>query len=240
MKKISLLIMTVIVCLCLMIIFSNSHEIVFESMESKSLNNAAVYNKIKWFNFANKDVWMMNQSHDGLSAQKWDRLAIVIDKTQTPKLAKFYQLEPGALEWSEGLKEVPLRVSCFMCHPNGPRVIRPNLDSSTAPLPWQDRIKLSLWNLKIKSYGRLKTSAPSYENLKAVPFRWPDHYANEPLTVKTCTKCHKESGLFARGTLLRQNILTVKFMVEKGLMPPLGMSLSNLEKSQLEKFIAGF
>ena len=65
-------------------------------------------------------------------------------------------------------------------------------------------------------------------------------YENEALQIKTCVKCHKDSGFMARGPLRRQNVLSIKFMVEKGHMPPIGFSMSENEKRELSLFIKGF
>jgi len=229
----------------LALVISDGQEVFLESMESKTIEESPVFNRIKWFQFKDKDVWMMNQSHygaKGLGPDSWDRLAIVVDKTQNPKTAKFYQLEPGPLEWKENLTQKPFKVSCFMCHNNGPRAIRPNYDSPLNPTTLQDRIKISYWNLRMKLYGRVLPDA-SHEEMKPAlgrPFRFHSTYENEPLRVRTCMKCHKESGLFARGFLSRQQIPTIKFMLESGEMPPAGFTLSLEEKAQMEKFLEGF
>jgi hypothetical protein len=237
----------VIACLSfgLLITFASSdQEVPIESQESKTVDDGPVFNKIRWFRFQEKDVWMMNQSHHGFSAENksWDRLAIVIDKTKAPKTARFYQFEAGPLEWREDLPQKPFRVACFMCHNNGPRAIRPNYDSLSAPIELADKVKISYWNLRIKLYGRIVVH-PAHEVLDETqmpPFRVRSSYENEPLSISTCTNCHKESGFLARGLLRRQQLSTIKFMIEAGQMPPLGFWLSNNEKRELEMFLQGF
>ncbi len=228
----------------MIIIFNDDHEIFIESEESKTMSGNAVFNKIKWIRLEGKDVWMMNQSHHGPSLKKeaWDRLAIVVDKTITPKSVKFYQLEPGPLEWNGNQKKKPFKVACFMCHSNGPRAIRPNYSSTFSPTGLKDRLKIYMWNLRIKSYGMVSehSSHTKLDKKLIPPFRWRGQYENEILKVKTCMRCHKESGFMARGTLKRQNVPTIKFMVERGHMPPLGFSLSQNEKKELERFLKGF
>lgn len=228
----------------LIVLGSDSQEIFIESQESKTINGEAVFNKIKWFQFKDKDVWMMNQSHHGpqVGAQSWDRLAIAVDKTQSPPVARFYQLEPGPLEWKESLAERPFKVSCFMCHNNGPRLIRPNDDSPFSPTGFKDRLKISYWNLRIRLYGRVIASSvhDDRDHSQLPPFRFRSTYENEPLQVATCMKCHKESGFLARGLLRRQQLPTIKFMLESGLMPPFGFDLSSKEKEELKTYITGF
>ena len=228
----------------LAVLIMDGQEIFIESKESQTTVGAPVFNKIKWIQFKDKDVWMMNQSHHGSFAEKnkWDRLAIVIDKNRSPKVARFYQLESGPLEWNEKLTERPFRVSCFICHNNGPRNIRPNYDSVFAKMSFRDRLKINWWNLRMKFYGRVvvdKTHDVLDQKAK-IPFRFHSDYENEPLKVAVCMGCHKESGFFARGVLVRQQALTIKFMLESGQMPPPGFSFSSVEKQQLEMFLDGF
>src|SRR5262245_39911744 len=120
--------------------FSGS-PVTFRSLESVTETGAPVYNRVRLLPGWSKDVWLMNQSHEGLGHQgqspeyaKWDRLKIVVDKTTTPYKAEFYQLEQGALI-AEG-KPVPLKARCYACHANGPRAIRPNFEATEAQVDW--------------------------------------------------------------------------------------------------------
>ena len=212
--------------------------LLIESLESKTNSGAVIHNEIQWFSMGTEDVWMMNQSHDGanLPQNKWDRLAIVINKKS--KTAQFFQLPSGPLEWSEDLikQKISFKVSCFMCHSNGLRAIRP------AGASFAEKMKAQVWNFKIKFYGRI-TEDPTYSEtdpLAEFPFRHKAEFENDALNVKTCTMCHKESGFGARGTLTRQNSVAIKFMVDGGFMPPLGIPLLKSEKSKILKFTQGF
>lgn len=228
----------------LLIVIYDQQEVSFESWESKSTQGDSVYNKIKWFQFQDQDVWMMNQSHHGpmAAAGEWDRVAIVIDKTKSPKQARFYQFEPGPLVWSENIQVKPYRVSCFMCHSNGPRVIRPQPESVTAPLSFYDKLKISYWNFRIKNYGRVVES-PDHKILdqdQMPPFRYQSQYENEQLKVKACLKCHNDLSQSSLGPLTRQQLPTIRFMLANGLMPPKAERISKKEKNQLEHFLMGF
>ena len=209
-----------------------------ESLESKTNSGEVIHNEIQWFTFAEKDVWMMNQSHSGTAhpKEKWDRLAIVINKEA--KTAEYFQLPSGSLVWSDDLlkQKISFKVSCFMCHANGLRAIRP------ARASFADQVKAQAWNLKIKSYGRLSEDPRYSEEDKnsEYPFRHRERFENEILNIKACTLCHKESGFGARGVLTRQNAVAIKFMVDSGFMPPLGISLSKSQKSEIYKFTRGF
>lgn len=233
--------LTLILSTSLSIIYSNGEAISFESQESKISDNGNVYNSIKWFDLGRKDIWMMNQSHSGPNAkgEKLDRLAIVIDKTKSPKVASFFQLEPGPLKWSNDIKVKPFKVSCFVCHSNGLRAIRPNMNSKDKPIGLAQSLKLKMWNIKIKSYGVVVASEKDLNSYRTQfpPFKWQQPQLNKKLNIKTCNYCHKNNGILARGVLTKQNAPTIKFLYESGQMPPFGMKLSKNEKHELEKFI---
>ncbi|MCB9027126.1 MAG: cytochrome c [Bdellovibrionaceae bacterium] len=53
-------------------------------------------------------------------------------------------------------------------------------------------------------------------------------------------KCHKGNGFLARGYLTRQNMPTIKFMLERGYMPPFGLSMTDEEQQQIQQFLRGF
>ncbi len=240
-SQLKVLIPIAVLAVLLVSVLSDDQEIFLESKESKSSAGGPIYNKIKWFSSAEKDIWMMNQSHHGINSNSWDRLAIVVDKTRTPKTARYYQFEPGPLEWNEQLKERSFKVSCFLCHNNGPRVIRPNNESLFNPTSIKEKFKIFYWNLRIKSYGRV-VADPIHDEKdlhELPPFRFQGKYENDILKVKTCVKCHKEDGFLARGFLKRQQKPTIQFMIESGTMPPFGYKLAEAEKRELERFLLG-
>ena len=206
------------------------------SEESKSGSGSKVFNEIAFIQIDNKDIWMMNQRDE--STTKLDRLAIVVDKSVKPLTARFYQLEPGPLEWKEGLPREEYRVSCFLCHANGPRALRPLPGTLTVA----EKTKTWLWNMRIKSYGRVVPhELHAIEDKKLYrPFRVDHPMENEPLKIASCTQCHKEDGFFARGTLTRQNAMTIEHMVKAGHMPPAPFKMSKKEKLQLTMFVKGF
>lgn len=227
-------------------VHTSNASIVIESEESKNPQLESVFNEIRWIPGADRDVWMMNQSHFGRkpALDKWDRIAIVINKTKSPKIARFYQFKPGPLEWSEDLlkQQIPYRASCFLCHNNGPRVIRPLSESALAPLTLQEKVKTAWWNLRIKTYGRIHYD-PAQDEAdlhREVPFRFRGSPHEDELKVRACVNCHKEDGLFARGTLQRQQRGTIEHMVAVGHMPPPGFTLSKKEYGDLQDFLHGF
>ena len=223
----------------------NDEPIFIQSLESKTIEDGPVYNKISFQKNGNKDIWMMNQSHHGPKAdpEKWDRLAIIVDHAKSPKEATFLQLPPGELIWDESLmkQKINFSVSCFMCHANGPRAIRPH--DKDFQLPLLSKAKVLIWNLRIKSYGLIQVN-PEQKNLDAnleVPFRHPHPADNAELQVESCTQCHSgKNSWFQRNKLTRQNMISIKFMLENKIMPPSGFSVSKGDMNEIKKFIRGF
>lgn len=60
--------------------------VTFASLESVTNKGHTVFNQVQLLSGVDKDVWLMRQSHRGLTPDKqnWDRLAIIIDKSTTP------------------------------------------------------------------------------------------------------------------------------------------------------------
>lgn len=197
--------------------------VLIESAESRTLDGGPVFNEIKWSLENGKEIWTMRQSHGGkdLPKEKWDRLSIVMEKK-----ASFLQI-------NEKGERIEYRASCFMCHPNGPRAIRPVEGS----LSLSENLKVKLLNLRIKLYGRVHPE--TLPQIGKTPFRHEGNLSNTPLTLSRCTSCHKDEGFFARGSLTRQNSITIAYMVEKEHMPPLG-GLTSEERNYLENFMNGF
>lgn len=220
---------------------SKTSEIMIQSKESKTIDGLPVYNSIKLIREKNKDIWMMNQSHFGQNPDPTmlDRLVIIVDTSTKPKSAEFYQLPPGKLEWSDDLrlKKIDYKVSCFMCHANGPRAIRPDYEKLNVST--LDQLKIKFWNYKISRYGRIKVNELETEN-SATPFRYKSELDNQKLNIKTCSKCHNEKDSPGRGLLVRQNLIAIQYLVEHQIMPPAGYEMSESEKMYLNRFIKGF
>lgn len=235
----TLLVLLIIVVVCsAIVLFNDSDAIAFESRESKTPDAKPIFNRVAFYPSANRDVWVMQQSHSGYyeEFEKWDRIAIVVDKTVEPKTAKYFQLEPGEAIL-EVEKKKSLKVSCFLCHANGPRAIRANFDSEVN-VSIKDRLKLAIWNLRIKTYGKVAADdSPQADS--DVPLKLNKPFDNESLTVKTCVKCHSESGFLARGSLKRQHFMSIKFLVESGEMPPPGYRLPPEDRAKVLRFARG-
>lgn len=220
----------------------------FESLESKTNALKPVFNRIMFSQGTSGDIWLMQQSHQGLptSDHEWstaDLIAISITDSATgQQRATFLQLTPAPLEAHQDQVDLSkaegFKAPCAMCHSNGPRVIRPNLKSADTPLSYWDRWRVFAWNLKIKSYGKVSVAPSPSESLGPVPFRFSSTAANKPLTVEACAICHKETGFLARGVLTKQNQPSIRFMVENGFMPPLGMQLPESDRRELMRFLA--
>lgn len=218
-------------------IWTDKRPIFIESLESKTNTNGAVFNKIQFASTADSEIWLMQQSHSGANApqHEWDKIAIVVKKDNSIRKAEFYQLAPGPEPISMNLKPIGLKASCFLCHSNGPRAIRPNLDSQEVKVSYWDQARIQLWNLKIKSYGPMASLAPVSSKKE---FRYDHSMANRELKVQSCTKCHNSEMFFGRGVLTKQNFMTIKFMVENKFMPPPGFQLTDQDRAELEEFTA--
>jgi hypothetical protein len=218
----------------LLIVVSCGRPLTFISEESKNSKGEKIINRIAFIQQDKKDIWMMHQREE--KSSDWDRLAIVVDRSAKPHRARFFQLAPGPLEWSDNLPRTEYRVSCFLCHPNGPRVIRPMNEQSVG-----EKMQTWWWNTKIKSYGRVLADAShAVEDLTLKrPFRVEHPIENAELKLESCSQCHKEEGFLARGTLTRQNALTIRHMVDSGHMPPWPWKMSAKEKKHLELFLVG-
>jgi len=211
-----------------------AQSILIESAESKTKEQTPVYNRIEWYSKGDQDVWLMQQSHAGASAkaEKWEHLAIVVDHRQTPAVARFYQLD-------QNQKQIDYRVSCLICHNNGPRAIRPNWSSNEAKVPLIDRMRIYFWNLRIKSYSRIEAQEAPLRKPRKVPLSFSGNFNNEKLTLPACARCHQDSGLIGRGYLKRQNAITIRYLLKQGQMPPFPFSISKEEKIKLDAFMDG-
>ncbi len=211
---------------------NNDSSISFQSLESVTTEGSAVFNEIKLLITPVKDIWIMRQSHHGykMSRNQWDRLAIVVDKTKKPSLANFYQLSPGNLNFNNLNEAQPLKARCFACHSNGPRAILPNLNSHLKLNLFQ-KAQIAIWNLRIKTYGRVNSiEGVHFED--GAPFKSNVPILSRSLSLKSCTKCHASDGL--RNPLNLEQIGTANFLVKNGFMPPFPFSIST-EDAQLLK-----
>ena len=150
----------------------------------------------------------MKQSHFGENSKSWDNIEIKVNKLE--RSVTYHQLDKNG-------KEIELKTSCFRCHPSGPRAIRPKGDVSI-----RKRMAILKLNLKIKSYGDLKSYKSTSKTLK----------------VASCIKCHFIGG--PRSELKEEHSLTIKHLVDNEKMPPWPYSLSVKDRRMLKKFIYKF
>ncbi len=219
-------------------LFFSDEPIVFRSFESATETGDPVLNRVRLITGWRQDIWLMQQSHVGFSLgfEKWDRLAIIVDKSVRPHQAQFYQFAPGELKLpsriESGTESAPFKARCFACHSNGPRAIRMNLASLDAKVGWMDRAKVALWNLKIKLYGRVE-SVPGYQTEGGVPFRSRLVFLNHSMQLKSCVSCHSEEGI--RKPLKFEHVGTAHFLVKAGFMPPFPFRVSPEDMAFLEE-----
>ncbi len=217
---------------------AHSEEPIFiESIESKTDKGEPVFNQISFQAGKTLDIWKMKQSHKGrnLPLHSWDQIQITVNKTKKPYEVSYDQFVDG--------KEIELKASCFTCHANGPRNIRPKLFSKTAPLSFKQKAIIGLWNLRMKSYGKMEIKIENYRlagDYRKIPLRYFGEQDAAKLQVKTCLKCHNKDSFWGRGELERQHSGSIQHLVTKGEMPPWPFKLSAKEKRDLEAFTKGF
>jgi cytochrome c2 len=208
-----------------------------ESTESKTSDGKPVFNNITYQSTHHYDLWDMKQSHNGNSypLHKWDHIQIKVHKAKRPYKVSYHQYEKG--------KEIEFKASCFTCHANGPRVIRPQYDSKLVSYSFMTKAKIALMNLKIKSYGKIELARENHQlhgEFRKIPLRFYGKYDSGKLTVKTCRYCHNsDNNFFSRGELERQHIGTITHLTAHHQMPPWPLKLSEEENILLEKFING-
>lgn len=177
----------------------------------------------------------MQQNHGeetDLNYLEWDRLAIVVDKTQKPYQAKYYQFKGGDLKLASANEQSPFRARCFACHANGPRAIRPNNQSERVPLRLKDKVKIFWWNLRIKSYGQV-IGLSGQKEVGEVKFKSSSVVLNKSLNLKSCIACHGSGKIRAGLTL--EHLDTMKFLVSHNIMPPFPFNLSTKDKAFFEQ-----
>ncbi len=215
---------------------NSERSVTFQSLESITESGSPVFNEIKFILGWEKDIWLMRQSHHGssLDPKQWDKLAIVVDKTKSPTIASFYQLAEGDLSFNSQNEIQPLKARCFACHSNGPRAVRMNINSDLIQPSFSERITVALWNLRIKTYGKVK-SVEGVHFDKGVSFKSKLPILSRPLALKSCTKCHGDNGI--RNALSLEQIGTANFLVKNRLMPPFPFAISNEDSQVLKNLI---
>lgn len=203
-------------------------EVVIESIESKTSRGGKVFNKIKLLSDNKEDIWLMKQNHRELKGE-WDELKIVVNKTKRPYKAYFSQLKNGI--------ETEFRVSCFKCHANGPRAIRPNLKSKIINNNFVDRILVFAWNLKIKHYGNIESpqNVKLNEKYRKVPLKYEGQLDNKVIKVESCNLCHGTNSYLGRAQLVYQQKATILHLVRTGQMPPWPFKLFKGDQKALEE-----
>jgi hypothetical protein len=211
--------------------------VTIESIESKTEQGHPIYNKIKLYASSKKDVWVMNQSHFGFKAplDQWDEIKIVVDKKVKPYQVSYHQMKDGT--------EIEFMATCYTCHSNGPRIIRPNYASKEVSYSLQDKLAIGVMNLKMKMYGKVVIKESNFKlngEHRKIPLKFFGKNDTETVKVKTCTYCHKADGFLARGELQRQHMMTASHLTQTHQMPPWPFKLDKAEKKELKKFLKGF
>jgi|GEM_PF-780157 len=228
-----------------------NHSVTFQSRESRTVSDGPVFNRVRYVREGQRDVWILEQSHKGISAlaetaAASDRFVIAVEDGR----ATFQQFAPGSAnalarqETRAREHEVEYGVACGVCHANGPRALRPDLSSRKAPLSVRDRLAVFVWNLKISTGRRiaaLETRLPVTEGgtQRKVAFGPRASFWNERLDIPSCNRCHGGSHPLARAPLLRRNFATIAFLVNAGDMPPPLHPFPEADRQRLASFLSG-
>jgi hypothetical protein len=217
-----------VVILLLSFVLYNEEGVLVESIESKTSEGMKVFNRIQLVSTVDKDTWLMKQNHSDLVGE-WDELKIEVDKKEKPFKAYYYQMKNGV--------QKNFRVACFKCHINGPRAIRANFNSTFVKNTYFEKLKILMWNFKIKHYGNIQTpqNVKIYNEFRKIPLKYVGRKDNTTISSKTCNYCHGESSFMGRANLLYQQKETIKHLISNGEMPPWPFSMSKKEKNDLLK-----
>ncbi|MDA8791821.1 cytochrome c [Bacteriovoracaceae bacterium] len=202
--------------------------VLFESFESKTVDLKPVYNQIKLISEANRDIWIMNQSHHGLKTKIWDKVKIIVDKSTKPYQASYHQIKNG--------KEIEYKINCINCHSGGPRLIRPNLNSENAKMSLREKLTINYWNLRIRSYGEVMIQKNDPFSRKKKLGLNNDYY-KQVLKVPSCYSCHQEGGV--RSPITKQQVSTMMVLMENNMMPPWPHTLTTEDRNKVYEFIYG-
>ena len=240
-------------------IFPLEKTIVIESRESKNNNDIPVLNRITFRrNLAeNQDLWLMEQSHDDNAVaensnffEQASFVSIAVDleinkNSDAQTVAHFREHNPSgstplpanhpnnAYPWPP---EKKYSVACALCHSNGPRLIRPNWNSSRAPLSLTEKVFITLWNFRIKTYGPIK-------NIGQEGLHLPGEKWKKLLTVQSCIGCHKIENrnwipwFLTRKPLTRENFLSIRFLLNEGSMPPRLHKVTESDYTEILNFL---
>ena len=240
-------------------IFPFEKTIVIESRESKNNNDIQVLNRITYRRNSdkNQDLWLMEQSHDDNAVAENSKffeqasfvsIAVDLDKNKNSDaqtVAHFKEHNPSgsaplpinhpknAYPWPS---EKKYSVACALCHSNGPRLIRPNWNSTRAPLSLTEKTFITLWNFRIKTYGPIKNTG--YEGLHLPGEKW-----KKLLAVQSCTGCHKIENrnwipwFLTRKPLSRENFLSIRFLLNEGSMPPRLHKVTESDYAEIMSFL---
>ncbi len=176
------------------------------------------------------DYWVLHQTMEEPGFSNTTRFIIVVDKSVVPRRAFFLQLKDGVVAPNELPSPRGFTTRCFSCHPNGARIVRPQVSDKLPPLTAADKALLKKWNAIIAAYRVTDTWVPeprrslTDEQVAAlppsakppsdyeVPVREVGEMANAPLVMAGCVGCHRrDSGV--RGPLVMQNAESILMML---------------------------
>jgi hypothetical protein len=166
-------------------------------------------NSIEWLANADFDVWLLRQKI--FREDDFRSYALVYDKRKAPPTAYYVQVERNGYKWRGG--------SCYECHVNGPRLIRP-----LKPALASDQRALETFNAYLATLPAVETHFPISE---------PRDRGAERLRLQKCDQCHND---VERGAIYSTHAAASAFLVASGEMP-IGDTLTAEESYELRRWV---
>lgn len=206
---------------------SSLQAVTFISAESSDGADFPITNRVRLLKKEKHDLWLMRQrqaERDGKNPAYWSFVAILVDKQRYPPSSYYFEFAPAPVGSGGFPEEIKPRVDCLRCHPNGPRMIRPQLMLNEA-----SQGLLQKWNESIANYGLIR----NVDNAGGISIETKGH-----LPFPFCTNCHdSKSGV--RNSLFRRNALAIRYLVDTDAMPPGKEKLSAGQKHCIKEWLEG-
>jgi polyisoprenoid-binding protein YceI len=227
--------------------FFKHESLCFQSAES-SYDLGTVTNCIRVLKKRSLQLWIMQQdiAPTGPQSSTKNLIAIAVDSTDHLRPSVYYlELNRDNFERWGGVDPVNYKVPCLMCHPSGPRVIRPTM-KSLSNFTSRQRKTLQRWNDKLASIKIVNTYIPHGLASKYLFPKDPATNSKNVLKVNPCYECHN-SKTGVRAELTYDQVATVAYLAfhstkdfGHAAMPSYGSQpLDESSKAALMKWITG-
>ncbi len=176
---------------------------------SVNLFKQPTFNSIQLLTNKDFDIWILRQKK--FKEQDFRTYTLVQDKRIYPNKAYYLRIASDGFIWRGG--------SCYECHANGPRKIRPLRPELVSNAEFVKEINDYISTLPI-----IETNFPERE---------PQNTKSERLHFEKCDECHNDVD---RGALYSVHADASRLIVSGGDMP-IGTKLTSEESYELNKWI---